>query len=37
LPLSDLVIAAAAERHSTMVFTTDPHFDLLTDLKRFAQ
>ena len=35
LPLSDLVIAVVAERLNAFVYTTDPHFDLLPDLKRF--
>ncbi len=35
LPLSDLVIGAIAKRLSAFVYTTDPHFDLIADLKRF--
>jgi len=35
LPLTDLVIAAIALRHDYAVLTTDPHFDLIADLKRF--
>jgi predicted nucleic acid-binding protein len=35
LPLTDLVIAAVARRHDLAVYTVDPHFDLITDLKRF--
>lgn len=35
LPLSDLVIAVIAKRLNALVYTTDPHFDLLPDLKRF--
>jgi predicted nucleic acid-binding protein len=35
LPLSDLVIGAVAKRLNAFVFTTDPHFDLIANLKRF--
>ena len=35
LPLTDLVIAAVALRHDLEVYTIDPHFDLMTDLRRF--
>ncbi len=35
LPLSDLVIAAVALGRDLAVYTTDPHFDLIPDLKRF--
>ena len=35
LPLTDLVIAAIARRHELFVYTVDPHFDLVRDLKRF--
>jgi predicted nucleic acid-binding protein len=35
LPLSDLVQAAVALRLDAEVFTIDPHFDLIADLKRF--
>jgi predicted nucleic acid-binding protein len=35
LPLSDLVIGAVAKRLSAFVYTTDPHFDLIADLKRY--
>jgi predicted nucleic acid-binding protein len=34
LPPSDLTIAAVALERGIAVCTTDPHFDLLTDLKR---
>lgn len=34
LPLSDLVIAAVARRIDAEVYTTDPHFDLLTGVQR---
>jgi predicted nucleic acid-binding protein len=36
LPLTDLALAAVARRSDCAVFTTDPHFDLLPDLKRFT-
>jgi predicted nucleic acid-binding protein len=36
LPLTDLVIATIALRHDLYVYTVDPHFDLFTDVKRFA-
>lgn len=35
LPLTDLVIATVANRCSCFVYTTDPHFDLIPNLKRF--
>ena len=35
LPLSDLAIAAVARRCDCSVYSTDPHFDLIPDLKRF--
>ena len=35
LPLSDLLIAAAALARDTAVYTTDPHFDLVPKLKRY--
>ena len=35
LPLTDLVIAALALRYDHAVLSTDPHFDLITDLRRF--
>jgi predicted nucleic acid-binding protein len=36
LPLSDLVIAAVALERDIAVYTTDPHFDLFPNLRRFA-
>jgi hypothetical protein len=36
LPLSDLVVAAVALERDLAVYTTDPHFDLFSNLKRFA-
>ena len=35
LPLSDLLLAAVAVRLNAEVYTSDPHFDLITELKRF--
>ena len=35
LPISDLVIAVIAQRLNAFVYTTDPHFDLISDLKRY--
>lgn len=35
LPLSDLVIAAVAIERDYRVYTTDPHFDLIPQLKRY--
>ena len=35
LPLTDLVIAAIALRHDLSVYTIDPEFDLIANLKRF--
>ncbi len=35
VPLSDLSLAAVARRCQAWVYTTDPHFDLIPDLKRF--
>ena len=36
LPLTDLVVAAVALRSEAWVYTTDPHFELFPDLKRYA-
>jgi predicted nucleic acid-binding protein len=36
LPLTDLVVAAVAIRCQAWVYTTDPHFDLIANLKRYA-
>lgn len=33
--MTDLVVAAVALRQGWSVYTTDPHFDSITDLKRF--
>ena len=35
LPLTDLVLAAIAKHRDASVYTTDPHFDCIPDLKRF--
>lgn len=35
LPLTDLIVAAVARRCNASVFSTDPHFDVIPDLKRF--
>ena len=35
LPMTDLVIAIVAKRYDAWVYTTDPHFDLIPDLKRY--
>lgn len=34
IPLSDLIIAAVAMAHGCQVFTVDPHFDQVKELKR---
>jgi predicted nucleic acid-binding protein len=36
LPQSDLIIAAIARNRDCAVYSTDPHFDLISDLKKFA-
>src|SRR5262249_38160464 len=36
LPLSDLAIAAVALERGLAVYTSDPHFDLMPNLKRYA-
>ena len=35
LPLTDLVVAVIAKRLDASVYSTDPHFDLIPDLKRY--
>ncbi len=35
LPMSDLAISAVARRYKCSVYPTDPHFDLVPNLKRF--
>ncbi len=35
LPLSDLAISSVARRIKCSVYSTDPHFDLVPNLKRF--
>jgi hypothetical protein len=34
LPLTDLIVAAVAKRLGLNVYTVDPHFDLISNLKR---
>jgi len=36
LPVSDLVLAAVAIRRGIAVYSTDPHFNLIAELKRFT-
>lgn len=36
LPLSDLALAAVAQRLDCAVFTSDPHFTLIPDLKLYS-
>ena len=36
LPLSDLAIAAVALRLDAEVYTSDPHFDLIGEVKRYV-
>ena len=36
LPLSDLVISAVALERDIAVYSSDPHFDLIADLKRYS-
>ena len=36
LPLSDLVLAAVAIRLDADIYTSDPHFDLIGEAKRFS-
>lgn len=36
LPLSDLALAAVALRLDAEIYTSDPHFDLIDELKRFS-
>jgi predicted nucleic acid-binding protein len=36
IPLTDLLVAVVARRCNAWVYTTDPHFDLITDLKRYS-
>jgi len=35
LPLTDLVVAVVAQRLSASVYSTDPHFDAITNLGRY--
>ena len=36
LPLSELVVASVAHQRNLAVYSTDPHFDLMPTLKRYA-
>lgn len=36
LPLSDLILAAVALRLDAEIYTIDPHFDLISEVKRFS-
>jgi len=36
LPLSDLILASVSLRLDAEVYSVDPHFDLVIELKRFA-
>lgn len=36
IPLSDLLVATVANRCNASVYSTDPHFDVIPDLKRYA-
>ncbi len=35
VPITDLVVAAIATRTGTAVYSTDPHFDLIPELRRY--
>src|SRR5260370_30296600 len=35
LPVTDLLVAAVARRCDAWVYTTDPHFDVIPELKRY--
>ncbi len=36
LPLTDLILAAVAMRSECLVYSTDPHFDLIPKLNRYT-
>jgi predicted nucleic acid-binding protein len=36
LPLSDLALAAVALEQNIQIYSTDPHFDLITTVKRYT-
>jgi predicted nucleic acid-binding protein len=36
LPLSDLALAAVARHRDCWIYTTDPHFDLLPQVRRYS-
>lgn len=35
IPLTDLLVAIVARRCDAWIYTTDPHFELISDVKRF--
>jgi predicted nucleic acid-binding protein len=35
IPMTDHIVAAVAKRMDTAVYSTDPHFDLMPELKRY--
>ena len=35
LPITDLIVAAVAQRTNSFVYSIDPHFDLIPELKRY--
>jgi predicted nucleic acid-binding protein len=35
LPLTDLLVASVAKRCQAWIYSTDPHFDVIPELKRF--
>jgi len=35
IPITDLVVGAVAKRVDISVYSTDPHFDLMPDVKRY--
>jgi predicted nucleic acid-binding protein len=36
VPLTDLLVAAVARRCDALVYSTDPHLDLMLDLRRYS-
>jgi predicted nucleic acid-binding protein len=36
IPLTDLAVAVVAKRLNAYVYSTDPHFDVIPDLKRYS-
>jgi predicted nucleic acid-binding protein len=37
LPLTDIAVAIVAKRLDAFVYSTDPHFDVIPNLKRYIQ